>query len=409
MVKAVQSEYETDSLHVRRLSLSPFERINALTAIQADSEGRLYVGTTSEESEAEVLFRVDPRTCEIEDTGFRFPPKDLPGTYGYSIGDKVHSALEVGAGRWAGWFLIGHGSHIWWNEGGWPMHPDHFDGGHLYAYHPKTGELRDLGLPVRLNTVHGLCASDTMAVGYSLPDNHFFVYDIQSEAMVDWGRVSGYCCHNYVIWRGKAFGAYLRAHGEQRGDLMISAKKAAFLLVYDHEARRMDRTEVELSDVDLNIRHNVGIDSWTASHDAVYGGRVDGSLFRLDPVTWELREYGRPVEPPDTPYTRDQVNRLGGLACEGFVGNERLPAMSVLPDGRILGIAGFPVMHVFALDPEEGRSTDYGAVPRGLEMAYFHGSALFRADDGRLALAAIETDSRRPDLYIVQPKAGSWG
>ncbi len=327
----------------------------------------------------------------------------------YSIGDKIHSALEVGAGPWENWFLVGHGSHIWWNEVGWPMHPEQFDGGHLYAYHPKAGEVRDLGLPVRLNTVHGLCAGGAMAVGYSLPDNHFFVYDMASGTMVDWGKVSAYCCHNYVVWRDKAFGAYQRAHGEQRGDMMISAKKSAFLLAYDHTARRLDRTEVVLSDLDLNIRHNVGIDSWVASDDAVYGGRVDGSIFRLHPETWEVREYGRPVAATGIPYTREQIDRLGGLVCSGFVGNERLPAMSILPDGRILGIAGFPLMHVFALDPESGESTDYGAVPRGYEMAYFHGSTLFREDDGLLSLAAIETDSRRPDLYLVRPKEGTWG
>ena len=82
--------------------------------------------------------------------------------------------------------------------------------------------------------------------------------------------------------------------------------------------------------------------------------------------------------------------------------------MVLLNEGCILGTAGFPRMHVFSLDPAAGEFVDYGAVNEEYEMCYFHSSCIVKTRDGRAALAAIETDGSRPDLYLIEPREGKW-
>jgi hypothetical protein len=140
----------------------------------------------------------------------------------------------------------------------------------------------------------------------------------------------------------------------------------------------------------------------------LYGGRVNGSIVRIDPETYSLEELGSPAAPMDRTFWEDEIRRLGGKECTGIKGNERLTGMVELESGLIAGAAGFPKMHVFTLDSKNGNMTDMGVVNNDHEICYFHSVCPAHMPDGRVGLACIETDSSRPDLYICFPKDGTF-
>lgn len=398
-----------DDLAIQRIRVDKaVPGVTALTSLLASEQDQILVGATSHTSSGPVLVAFNPRTLELQDTGFRFPAKGSPGSYGQSVGDKIHDALIHGKRQWDDWCLLGHGSHIWWDDGGWPFDPTLFAGGAVYAWHPQRELVQSLGIPVPRNTVHGLYGGDGFAVGYSLPDNHFFALDYASGEMCDFGRLSAYCCHSFACQGQRAVGVYRRSVGEQRGDLVVSADHAAFLFIYDHAQRQLQRTDLLISELETNIRFNSGIDCMVSTEFGVIGGRVNGTLFKLDIDQQCIEELGYAVEPTDPPLNGAQVRQFGGSQCRRIRGCERITAMTMLDDHRLVGTAGFPQMHLFVMDVRTGERQDLGPVNTQAPMCYFHDLVVVRDDDGKRAVVLAETDSEHADLYVVRDPSGQY-
>ncbi|HPS53294.1 MAG TPA: hypothetical protein PLK08_07060, partial [Phycisphaerae bacterium] len=347
----------------------------------------------------------DLDTMQIQDTGLRFPPKGRKGTYAYSVGDKIHSAMILGNGKFAKTLLLGHGSHIWWDDGGWPFDARIFQGGALYSYKPASKKLECLGIPVQRNTIHGLFGGDGFAAGYSLPDNHFFSFDYETGEMCDFGKISAYCCHSLGCVGKKVFGVYRRSMGEQRGDAVVANNSGAFLFFYDHDARQLERTEILIDPLETNIRFNSGMDSWVSTPAGLIGGRVDGTLFLLDTERLAIEELCYAIEPTHPSLSREQIRKLGGSRCTAINGSERITSMEMLDKNHIIGTAGFPIMHVFVYDLAARRSFDLGPVNPDTDMCYFHDMVITRPDAKNIRLALAETDSGLANLHILNMPA----
>jgi len=81
------------------------------------------------------------------------------------------------------------------------------------------------------------------------------------------------------------------------------------------------------------------------------------------------------------------------------VRSSRIPALEEAPDGRIMGLGGFPQMRLFAYSPADGAFQGYGIVAPHYELCLFHAMAVL--PDGRIY--AGETDSGRPNIYCLTP------
>lgn len=376
-------------------------RLGAITALASPDNETLFIGTTSQGCNGAVLLRMNLRTKQITDTGLRFPDKGAIGTYAYSVGDKIHSALIAGEGRFSGKLLLGHGSHIWWDDGGWPFDDKIFSGGGLYAFDPISNHATLLGIPVQRNTVHGLFAGEGFAAGYSLPDNHFFSFDYESGKTRDFGKISGYCCHSIGCVGKKAFGVFRRSLGEQRGDIVVSNDSGAFLFCYNHETGNIERTTILIDQLKTNIRFNSGMDSWLNTPAGLLGGRVDGTLFLLEPENMTIEELGYAIKPTYPAFTNEQIRKFGGSRCETINGSERVTSMAMIDNRYIIGVAGFPKMHVFIYDLEKRNSIDLGIVNDELGMCYFHDIFIKFNRNENIQLIMAETDGGFANLYVL--------
>ena len=79
-----------------------------------------------------------------------------------------------------------------------------------------------------------------------------------------------------------------------------------------------------------------------------------------------------------------------------------MTSLALLDGHRVIGTAGFPVMHLFLLEPGTARRVDLGPVNPDVEMCYFHDLTVTAKTGGRRQAVLAETDSGRPDLYVMQ-------
>lgn len=353
----------------------PVPEANAVTAMVVGDDGLVYCGLTGKRR---VLAALDPRDDSIRDLGEIYP--DNPKTRG--ILDKIHNALVKAPD---GSLYIGQGLNI---ADGFPMHfhSHGYDGGHLYRYEPRTGQLTDFGPQVRGEAIQGMAIDPhgRYIAGYSIPGNHFFVHDLKTHEVADYGRISQMGHHNLVCDNdGVTWGCWNCVYTSE-GDRVRA--EGCYLMRYDHAQRAFERTAIEVPTVPFRMVSPAKNRSWTNGFDSACCAR-DGTLYfgisqpgnfcRFKPGADKIELVGRPVR------------------------TSRMPAMAEAPDGRIIGFGGFPQMEMFIYDPAKRSLKNWGVVLPHYPMCIFHAIAIL--PDGRIYVG--ETDSGRPNVYCLIPRS----
>jgi hypothetical protein len=316
----------------------------------------------------------DPKTDEITDLGEIFPQRE--GTN--KILDKIHNSLVLDD---YGKIYIGQGLNIDWFAAPYSFNLKKYGGGHLFSYDPDTQKIEDYGIQVPLNSIHGLTIDrkNRKIFGYTIPDNHFFKFDIITHETTDYGKISPYASHNFVAdQKGNVYGAWKKDGAYDAAEAVKKfIVKGTFLMKYDGGQDELVRTKSMIVYGDEHdIFCNVGVDTWicTSKGDIFGGTAIGGVVFK---VTYDDKiEYiGKPVLTP------------------------RLTSMAESKNGLIYGSAGFPFMHIFSLDSETKKITDLGPISEEGEYCYVHCMTI--GDDG--TIYAGETDAGKACLYKIRP------
>ncbi len=246
-------------------------------------------------------------------------------------------------------------------------------GGLIVRYYPDTEKTEIIAKLPQYMYVQSLVVDPKrkMAYGTTIPDNHFFVVDIEKKTLRDCGRISEYAQHNMVVApNGICYGAYKQY-----------AKQTVCLLRFDPDKGQVEYTgKVILQDAGQKIAGNSGIDQWIVTRDGrMFVGSVSNALFfEFD---WQTETF----------------NLIGRSSISG-----RVPIMEEDEEGIIWIGSGYPNMQLIRFDPNctgKGRFTDCGVVNSLHPRCYFHASAYY---DGKLYLG--ETDGFSPSMHIVDLK-----
>ena len=342
---------------------------NSIVSMVVTKEGFLYCGLTNPSGNGHLLLKYDPFKDSAEDCGVILEDYETPRDQVDKSNVKLgHHALEIGCdGK-----IYGCTSAL---QG--PSYPlyryEDIAGGHMISYDPKTGEVKDFGVPIPHEFAFAATTDLRGEKFYCLtyPMNYFFAFEIPEGRVSVKGQIRGkmgeFICHDLVCDKlGNVYGSY----------------GAGYLFKYDPDKDEIIETDVKLPGEGV-------LDAATLSPDGIiYGGTRDGYFFSFDPETEKVRNLGSPP------------------------GGKRTCGVEVGRDGKIYGfqgdmhVGGVGNTHLFVYDPELDKITDLGLIEdstRGTwggarKRAYvIHATAV--GLDG--TIYAGETD-RYPHLYIIK-------
>lgn len=206
------------------------------------------------------------------------------------------------------------------------------------------------------------------AFGHTIPDNHFFFFNLNTGELQDHGRISDYCFHNLAIApNGVCYGAWL-----EKGSSELK------LLRFDPQTETLSYLEKTIiPDIGGKVAGNQGIDQWLVTRDgSMYVGTVaQACLLRFD---WE----------------REQFSSISPQLTEA-----RITSLDEDENGIIWLGSGYPHMQLLSFNPSNGKIVNYGRVNKNLPRCYFHCACYFK---GKLYLG--ETDGFSPSMHILDLK-----
>jgi hypothetical protein len=247
--------------------------------------------------------------------------------------------------------------------------------------HTSSGKIVDFGIMVPFNSIHGITYNrkTRRIYGYTIPDNHFFRFDIDTRKVTDYGKISPYACHNYITDNnGNAYGAWLKSGPYDESEKGKFITKGTYLLKYDALKDELIRTRsMIVYGLEHDIFCNIGVDTWvrTRRGDIFGGTAIGGYVFKVNQDD-SIQFIGKPVLGP------------------------RLTSMTEGNDGLIYGCGGFPHMSLFSLNPETYEMKDLGILSTEGDYWYLH--CITMGDDG--VIYGGETDAGNACLFKIIPE-----
>ena len=400
--KWVNPNFDAHRLDYRDLGYPDVSAIAAddtpVTALAAAQNGKVY-GATSGKS-ASHLFLYDRAINKVRPLGrigaalgvYHALLEDADGTLLIGGGLSMLAPVRLTSDFPGGFRAV---EHQLWKDIAAPYAD--YDGGHLYRYDPKTGDvgarlpgeacpLDDLGVPVKGNTVYALAldAPARRLYGIAYPDARFFVWDLKKnkavaelpllERKVYSGPERG--------WRSVPRALFVAPDGR-----VYTSGEDGRVVYYDRGANAIVRTDLQIPGEYYEAWNYYGypvIEAWAAAPDGrLYGATSDGYLFRLENDRTRLVNLGKP--------------RL----------SRRVRGMTLGPDNRLYLLCGEfeePCkLFSYGLDGKEGFH-DWGCL--AVDRSPYYAKRAYQFDamatgiDGTLFLGESE---RRACLYLFIP------
>lgn len=340
-------------------------------------------------------------TYDIESGKITMQPAVFPWIKDRGYCTKIHNALGALSD---GTLLLGEGNHFTWD--GIPVTTQYFDkelpesmlgrkwaqgfpnvkyndyclenlnnwnrlrdnpGGKIVHFDPKTKTSKVVAsLPSYLYAQSMIVDPlRNRAFGHTIPDNHFFYFNLTNGQLQDYGRISDYAFHNLVVApNGLCYGAWLD-----------KATNSAKLFRFNPETETMHYLEkIILDDIGPKVAGNQGIDQWIVTRDGdIFVGTVaEASLLKFD---WQNETFSTVIPK---------------------LAEARVTSLDEDENGIIWIGAGYPHMQLIRFDPVKNSITNYGKINGTHQRCYFHGACYA---NGKLYLG--ETDGFSPSLHIV--------
>jgi hypothetical protein len=272
-------------------------------------------------------------------------------------------------------------------------------GGHLIQIDVGTeGEIKveDLGVPIPGEGIFTLLGNSegTMLYGITTPSGKFFQYDIQDKEVKIFNDISPKekdlkKLNEYALKPENYLGKALIQDNE---GLIYGSMPINKVFYFNPENQSFKILEDHLPVV-WGRRVLGQVESWAKAEDGtLYGGNAgDGQLFKLDPITKEVTNLGKPI----------MMNRLRGLTFG--------------KDGKLYGIAGaLPgYSHLISYNPETGGYLDLGnpefpmvapGIEQGILWRGFQLETITSSEDGKYIIMGEDESLSQLLIFAVGQK-----
>lgn len=235
----------------------------------------------------------------------------------------------------------------------------------------SAGEIKVLTAPIKGEGIASLVIDNTRNLLYGLSNKKgiFFIYDILEKK-------------TRVITQVDSLNEFSPSLIIDKEENVYGVGVMGKLFKYNPEEDTLKKLNVSIPSLKGRELYN-RVDSWKLDDctGAIYGGTIDGILFRFEPDKEKIISLGKPID-----------------QC-------RIRAITIGNDGRVFGIAGEPggCAHLFSYDPEIHELRDLG-VPLATVETPWYGYEFKSAVTGKDGEIYFGESDRISHLFIYHPR-----